>query len=219
VRPGDPLVTPPPPTPPQSPPAAGVSEAGVLARAAAGDEAALEQIYELHVDGLYAFVLYRVDRDPSLAEDVVQDTFLDVLARPDAYDQSRGSLRAWLYTASRNVIRRHLRAHRRADELMARWDRIDTTLAQVFAALERLPLSDEVLAHEDTRDLVNMTIANLPDPYRQALEHKYVHGASMRELAGTLRVSEDAAKSLLARARRAFKETFSTLVDAFGDAR
>ncbi|MEM6989015.1 MAG: RNA polymerase sigma factor [Myxococcota bacterium] len=189
----------------------------MLRRAAAGDEQALEDLYGRHVDGLYAFVLYRVGKDTALAEDVVQDTFLDALSRHGDFDPERGSMRAWLCLASRNIIRRQLQAHRRSAELGKTWESIDATLSQVFAALETTPLSDEVLAREDTRDLVNMTIANLPDQYRRVLEHKYVHGESLRELAGGLEVSEDAAKSLLARARRAFREAFSTLNAAFGD--
>lgn len=195
-----------------------ITDAQTLLRAAAGDISTIESLYGAHVDGLYAFVFYRVGRDPALAEDVVQETFLRALDDAKSYDPERGSLRAWLCTSSRNVIRKHLRAHRRAEELLRTWDRIDTTLSQVFAALDSKPLSDEVLAREETRDLVNMTIANLPEEYRDALEGKYVRGESLREIAGRLRVSEDAAKSLLARARRAFRETFLTLNTAFREA-
>ena len=38
----------------------------LLRAAASGDDAALTELYERHVDGLYAFVFYRVGRDPSL---------------------------------------------------------------------------------------------------------------------------------------------------------
>lgn len=198
--------------------AADLTDADLLRRAAGGDAASVERFYSAHVDGLYAFVFYRVGRDPALAEDVVQEVFLDALARASAFDPARGSLRAWLYSGSRNVIRRALRSHRRSDELVQTWARIDATLTQVFAALERQPLSDEVLARDETRDLVHMTIANLPDEYRDALERKYVHGESLREIAGRLALSEDAVKSLLARARRAFRDTFTTLTHAFGEA-
>ena len=91
------------------------------------------------------------------------------------------------------------------------WDRIDETLAQVYAALDREPLTDEVIEREETRDLVNVTIAHLPERYRRVLEQKYVGGESLAELAQQMDVSEDAAKSMLARARRAFRDTFVAL--------
>jgi RNA polymerase sigma-70 factor (ECF subfamily) len=115
------------------------------------------------------------------------------------------------------VIRRHLQASRRGHELGETWERIDATLAQVFQSLDTVPLGDEVLAREETRDLVQMTIANLPDDYRDALERKYVRGESLRELAVAHACSESAAKSMLARARRAFKEAFATLAQTFGE--
>ncbi len=185
-----------------------------LRRLRRGDPEALEQFYEQHVDGLYAFVFYRVGKDASVAEDVVQETFIDALDHLHAYDASRGAMSTWLCVRSRNVIRKNLRANRRSQELHAMWDRIDETLAQVFAALDREPLTHEVIEREETRDLVNVTIAHLPDKYRDVLEHKYVGGETLAQMATRLSVSEDAAKSLLARARRAFRDTFVTLNQA-----
>lgn len=194
-----------------------VGDAELLRRAAAGDEASLEQLYEANVDGLYAFVFYRVGRDSALAEDVVQETFTRALDDLDRYQAERGSVQSWLRTSSRNIIRDSLRSHRRTNELAAMWDRIDETLAQVFAALDRVPLSDEVIARSETRDLVNMTIANLPDDYRTVLERKYVVGDSIAALAGSLDLTEVATKSLLARARRAFRETFTTMCHSLAE--
>jgi RNA polymerase sigma-70 factor, ECF subfamily len=189
----------------------------LLRKAAAGDERALDHFYETHVDGLYAFVFYRVDRDPALAEDVVQETFARALDRRRDYDPERGSVQSWLCTLSRNVIRDQLRAHRRSDELAATWERIDRSLAQIFEALDRAPLPGEVMARAETRDLVNMTIANLPERYRTALTRKYVDGRSLEAIAAELQLSPDAVKSLLARARRAFRATFSTMCESMAE--
>jgi len=201
------------------------ADAELLARARAGDRAALVDLYEHHVDSVWTFVFYRVGRDPALCEDVVQDTFVLALERETSdaalsltrFDPRRGSLSTWLCGLSRNVIRRQLRAHRRGQELRDTWERIDASLVQIFQNLEREPLGDEVLARDETRDLVHMTIANLPEDYRDALERKYLRGESLRELAAAHACTEVAAKSMLARARRAFKQAFATLAEAFAD--
>jgi RNA polymerase sigma-70 factor, ECF subfamily len=200
------------------------ADAERLTRARAGDDAALIELYERHVDGLWRFVWCRVGRDPVLCEDVVQETFLVALEREALedgriarFDPERGSLGGWLCGLSRNVIRRHLRSVRRGHELGALWERIDATLVQTFSNLDTAPLGDEVLAREETRDLVQMTIANLPDDYRDALERKYLRGESLRELAAAHECSESAAKSMLARARRAFKEAFAALAQSFAE--
>lgn len=188
-----------------------------LRAARAGDREAIARLYEAHVDGLYTFIYYRVGRDTALAEDVVQETFALALSKQADYDPARGSVGSWLTVLSRNVIRDHLKAHRKSDELAATWERIDATLAQTFAAMSERPLPGEVLERAETRDLVHMAIANLPEQYRTALTRKYVDGESMETLASELGISVDATKSLLARARRAFRDTFATVSASFSE--
>jgi RNA polymerase sigma-70 factor, ECF subfamily len=187
------------------------SSSADLRAAQRGDRSAIGRLYDQHVDALYAFVYYRVGCDAALAEDVVQETFAIALSRRTDYDPARGSVGSWLTVLSRNAIRDCVRAHRRSDDLRAAWDRIDATLAQTFAAMAERPLPADVLERAETRDLVHMAVANLPDQYRTALTRKYVDGESLETLAGELGISVEAAKSLLARARRAFRDTFATL--------
>jgi RNA polymerase sigma-70 factor (ECF subfamily) len=189
-----------------------------LRAARSGDQQAIARFYDAHVDGLYTFVYYRVGRDTSLAEDVVQETFTIALSRQAEYDPARGSIATWLTVLSRNAIRDHLKAHRRSDELATAWERIDATLAQTFAAMAERPLPGDALERAETRDHVHMAVAHLPDQYRTALTRKYVDGESLETLAGELGISVEAAKSLLARARRAFRDTFATLSAQFSEA-
>lgn len=182
-----------------------------LGRAARGDLGAFDRLYAQEVDALYAFVYFRVGRDAALAEDAVQETFAQALRRHAEFDPARGTIGAWLTTLSRNVVRDALRAHRRSDELAQTWARIDASLAQIYAAMAAAPLPGEVLARAETRDLVHMALANLPDTYRRALTRTYVDGQPLAVLAAEHGVSVDAAKSLLARARRAFRDAFAAL--------
>lgn len=192
-------------------------QAAAFAAAAAGDPKAIAELFDGNVDSLYAFVYYRVGRDAALAEDVVQETFSQALARAADFDAARGSMAAWLTTLSRNVIRDQLRAHRRGSELAATWERIDTSLGQVFAAMADVPLPGDVVDRSETRDLVHMAIANLPPQYRAVLERKYFDDASLAVVAQELGVTEDAAKSLLARARRAFRDAFYIFSQSFAE--
>ena len=191
--------------------------ADLVARVARGDREALRQLFSDQVDAVYAFVFYRVGGDPTLAEDATQETFARALDRADRFDPKRGTVRAWLLSTSRNAVRDTLRAHHRGNELAARWEQIDGTLAQIFAALDREPLSDEVIERGETRDLVNMAFANLPENYREVLAARYVEGDSVADVANNRNLTDAAAKSLLARARRAFRETFAALADAWAE--
>jgi RNA polymerase sigma-70 factor (ECF subfamily) len=188
-----------------------VTQRGFLA-----DPQALRELYEREVDGLYAFVFFRVGRDPSLAEDVVQETFLTALDRMAQFDPQRGPVRSWLCQLSRNVARSQLRARNRT-EVLQMWDKIDGALLAMFERLDDEPIAQEALEREETRDLVHLTLGHLPGTYRAVLERKYVDGASLEEIARELEGTEEAAKSLLARARRAFRETFQTLSRSFAE--
>jgi RNA polymerase sigma factor (sigma-70 family) len=88
---------------------------------------------------------------------------------------------------------------------------MDAELLAIFARIESEPFSDDLLQREETRELVNTTMSQLPPHYRETLEAKYVLGRSVREIAGLLEVSEKAVESQLTRAREAFRATFVAL--------
>ena len=88
---------------------------------------------------------------------------------------------------------------------------MDEELRTIFGQVDSMPLSNEVLAREETREIVNATMSQLPVHYRSALEAKYVSQRSVREIAGDQATSEKAIESLLTRARQAFRETFQAL--------
>jgi len=186
------------------------SPQALLRRVAQGDADALRRLYEATVDGVYVFVLYRVGKDKAIAEDVVQETFLCALDRYTEFDARRGSLRAWLCQLSKNVARKQLRHAKRSEELEM-WDRVDRALLSALEGMDQELLVDEVLVRRETQDLVHAAMCQLSDAHRHALERKYLEGLSIERLAGELGLTEEAAKSLLARARRAFKETFVTI--------
>jgi RNA polymerase sigma-70 factor (ECF subfamily) len=177
----------------------------LLGRAAAGDRRALQRLYVLHVDSLHAFVYFKVGCNAALAEDAVQDTFLKALAEAASFDPARGSLRAWLLETSRNVIRGYLNRNQRLESLD-----IDSLADRLAHDLEgdAAPIAEELLVRREVQALVVATIERLPGRYRTLLELKYMAGASLEELASELTLSTEAVKSQLARARRAFRETF-----------
>jgi len=183
-----------------------------LLRAAEGDPDALARLYADHVDALYVFAFYRAGRDTGLAEDIVHDTLLDAIRHASSFDPARGGVQAFILMRARNVARAHLRAHRRSDELAAAYSRRETTLGQIFQSLDDAPLGEDLLARAETHELVHLAIAGLAHNHREVLTRKYVHGDSLHDLGGRLGLSEDAVKSLLARARRAFRDAFAALI-------
>lgn len=182
-------------------------------RALAGDAQAVRAFAEAMLPPLYHFCLYRVGKDRHRSEEVVQETLVRALRQLEQYDPIRagGNIFPWLTGLARNEISRVLARDRRAVSLDALWQRMDAQLLGLFERLEATPLEEDVLVREETRELVNVTMSQLPPSYREALEAKYLQGASMRDLADRNRTTEKAVESLLTRARQAFRATFLTL--------
>ena len=187
-------------------------------RALAGDPEAIEQLAEAAVPGLYAFCLYRVGRNRHLCEEVVQEALVEAMRKLKEYEPGRceGDIFPWLMGLARNVIQRVLAKEKSAVSLEALWARMDRELLDVFARLDSAPFADELLQREETREMVNMTMSQLPGHYREVLAAKYVEGRSVRDMAAGSATSEKAVESMLTRAREAFRVTFLALTKNLG---
>jgi RNA polymerase sigma-70 factor (ECF subfamily) len=190
-----------------------VFDAAWRQRALKGDAEAVRLLAEAALQPLYAFCLYRVGRDSHRCEEVVQETLVRALRELEHYQPSRcdGNILPWLIGLARNEIGRVLTRDRHYVSLEALWARIDQELLPLYDRLETEPFGDEVLRREETCELVNITLSQLPPHYREALEAKYVRGASVRDLAALWHSTEKAVESQLSRARKAFRITFLTL--------
>jgi RNA polymerase sigma-70 factor (ECF subfamily) len=175
---------------------------------------AVERWFREHADPLYTFVFYRVGRDAELATDVVQETFVAALRKIEDYDPRRGAMMPWLTYLARNRIRAALRQRSRTGAAGASWDEIDRRLLQAYRNLATAPLPDEVLERRETVELVQMALSNLPDNYRWALKQHYCEQRSLAEIARSRESTEGAVKSLLHRARLAFRAAFQTIADS-----
>lgn len=186
----------------------------MLAGILRGDPQALTLWFEAHVDAVHAFICYRVGNDPDLAADATQATFATALERLREYDPARGDMVTWLRTLSRNEIRGVLAARGKALQMQTLWDRIDQSLKDVLGHIDAEPLPDEAMEREETRELVGMTLANLPPHYKEVLDAKYVDGLSLETIAQMRQTTIDGVKAMLRRARAVFKETFLTIAKA-----
>jgi RNA polymerase sigma-70 factor (ECF subfamily) len=81
----------------------------LLPKVARGDATAFEALYDVMGASVYG-VARRVVRDPSRAEDVAQEVFLEVWRKAPSFDQGRGSAKTWIMTI----------AHRRAVDAVRR---------------------------------------------------------------------------------------------------
>jgi RNA polymerase sigma-70 factor (ECF subfamily) len=144
----------------------------LVARIALGDVAALRALYDLHGGRVLALARL-VLRDEAEAEDVVQETFLEVWRRADRFDPRRGNVVAWVTTLARGrAIDR-----RRTRESGAR--------TATLAAREAPPAATAPLAAVEARgdrDRVGTALAALPREQRVVVEDAYFEGLTLREI-------------------------------------
>lgn len=151
------------------------SEERLVARCAAGDEAALGELYDRLGRPAYALAR-RVVGDAALAEDVVQEAFLDAWRGAARFDPARARAATWLLTF----------VHRRAvDAVRRRAVRPQPLGAEPLGGLE--PAAPDDVAGEvverDGAALVRAALRSLPEAQRRVLELAYLRGLSQVEIA------------------------------------
>jgi len=143
---------------------------------------ALGQLYERHGAAVRA-AARRITQDPTEAEDLVHDVFLEIWARAADYEPSRGSVRTWLLlrARSRSLDRRRRLSRRPGEELLPNVDQGAS------------PPSAEELSLRDA-------VTRLPEALRELLELGYYAGMSSTEMAAALAIPIGTVKSRVARA-------------------
>lgn len=144
-------------------------------------------------------VATRILRDPLLAEDVAQDTFVAFWRRTEPIDASRGTTRALLCSIARNkaidLVRR--------EETRRRMQQSESDFV--------VPTAPSESSRIDDRDELSRALAKITPVQRQAIELAYFGGRTYSEVARELGLAEGTAKTRLrdglTALRRAFMQT------------
>ena len=171
-------------------------EQALVQRACAGDARAFERLYREHAGRVYGLCL-RMTRDAQLAEDCVQDTFINAWRALPRFEV-RSSLSTWLHRIAVNVSL----AKRRKS-----------------SPAEPLPEDDEGVAADWTLETpvevreIETAIEGLPDGARDALVLHALYGYSHGEAAHMLGIAEGTCKAQLHRARQLLRERLAVEVN------
>ncbi len=138
-------------------------------------------------------VVWRISGGHADTEDIVQEAFLRLWAKPNQLREAK-ALKGWLLRVASNLVMDRFR-QKPMQELEAACNVADST-----------PFADELLTLAYVSKAVNAAIAQLP--HRQKLALTLVHFEQMTNIAAAanMEISVDALESLLARARCGLKE-------------
>ncbi len=145
-------------------------------RVAAGDVAALRALYDEHAPRAIAIAM-RILRNVEEAEDVVQDTFLEVWRRSAQFDDARGTAVAWIVTIARSRAIDRLRATQTAGRAL------DGVVANEDVMRTALPSPADRMEERREGARVATALAALPALQRETIELAYFEGLSQSEIA------------------------------------
>jgi RNA polymerase sigma factor (sigma-70 family) len=151
-----------------------LSDEALVALVARADDAALAELYDRFGRVAYGLAL-RVLRDPGLAEDAVQESFLAVWRSAGRFVAERAKASTWILTLVHrravDIVRRE--QPRRADSLdTAPVATAETTEEEAWLRLRRMRVQE--------------ALKQLPDKQREAIELTYYGGFTQSELADRL---------------------------------
>ena len=181
----------------------------LLADHISGDPGAFRLIVKRHGRELYDFV-FRFTRSSAAADDVVQESFLQVHVSADRFDPSR-RFKPWLFTIGANKARDWLRTRSRQREValdakIAGDDDAGQTFLDLLADQAHAP--GRQMDVEEKRRAVRRGVDRLPPALCEALVLAYFHQFTYKEMAEILDIPLGTVKSRLHAAVAAFGRAF-----------
>jgi RNA polymerase sigma-70 factor, ECF subfamily len=152
----------------------------LLHRIAARDTAALAELYDRHSRLLFGLIV-RILRDRAESEEILQEAFVRIWTRADAYDVRVGAPLAWMVRLTRNCAIDRLRARRVRAGVNAPADEAPVVEAAPPAGDVETPETD--LLHAEKRRTVGDALAGLPPEQRRLIEAAFFEGYTHTELA------------------------------------
>jgi RNA polymerase sigma-70 factor (ECF subfamily) len=172
------------------------SQDEMIMRARQGDREALAQLYRSYRDNVYRICL-RMVRNPSDAEDLVQETFLRVINKIHTF-RGDSQFSTWLYRVTKNVALMQLRKPK-----FATMDFDDARDQDEFLeSVNRASGAAETESHAADGVLLEVAIQQLPSGYGKVLVLHDVLGYRHTEISKMTGITANNSKSRLCRARR-----------------
>jgi RNA polymerase sigma-70 factor (ECF subfamily) len=175
-----------------------LTDAELLTRYTAGEEAAFREIVDRYKNSLYAFLSKFLNRH-DLVEDVFQETFLQLFSSRESFDKNR-PLRPWLFTIAANKAKDALRKWRRtsAVPIGSMTDSEDLSFDDMLNTITSDPIMPyEELEKNETALNVGQIIASMPDNLREILLLSYFQRFSYKQMAEILSIPIGTVKSRL----------------------
>jgi len=166
------------------------------------DDAELLRVYREHIDAVFAFFAYSVQR--AVAEDLASTTFEKAIRAWRRYDPAKASERTWLLAIARNVLTDHYRRQSHRDAVSI--DEHPALLDHVRA--------DDVIELQLDRDEVRSWLQDLPPREQEIIALRYGADLQAADIARMMDLSVANVHQILSRSLRKLRGTASPPADS-----
>ena len=181
-------------------------EAALARRLKSREPRAMEELYDRYGRLAYSLI-FRIVRNPGVAEDLVQETFLRVWNRAQLFDGERGGLGAWILAVARHLAIDYLRS-------------IDGRMAAGSLELERLDhptlfgAFEESAVSIDRARRLKSAFEKLSPNQRLVIELAYFEGLSQTEMAERMKQPLGTVKTWVRSALKLLREELVEVASA-----
>jgi RNA polymerase sigma-70 factor (ECF subfamily) len=179
------------------------AEIGLIDRLKAGDQGALEKIFDLYSAKLYNVAVRILGGDASDAEEVIQDVFLTAFRKAQMF-QGHSQFSTWLYRLTVNAALGRIRRSKKAkevayEEFLPKFQ--DDGHHQVRPVIDWSNTLDEHFARNEIQALIRTALEQLKPIDKTVIVLSDLEGLSDREIAAATGLTVSAVKTRLHRAR------------------
>jgi RNA polymerase sigma-70 factor, ECF subfamily len=190
----------------------GMDDSAVVTAFLKGEERAFTELVQRYQTRLLNFV-YRTVGDRERAEDLVQEVFVRVYRHLHRFDRSK-KFSTWVYTIASNLAKNELRNRSRNplvlfQAVQKNWEDDDRPLQ--FEDPTSRP--DDLFRKRHLREVVEKSVAQLPEHHRDVFVLRELEGKSYEEIADITGCNLGTVKSRLNRARTSFAEIVAPFID------
>ncbi|WP_019412628.1 RNA polymerase sigma factor [Paenisporosarcina sp. TG20] len=152
------------------------------------DKVALEVIYDRYERLVYSFA-YRMTQNAQMAEDTVQEVFIELWREHSPYTEDKGKFSSWLLTMTRNTSLDALRKKGKQQEVGL----LEKDTEQMRAPIDQLP--EQMLEWKEKGSILRKSLERLKVEQRTIVELFYFHGLSQESISTKLDIPLGTVKS------------------------
>lgn len=180
-----------------------VNEEKIIAKCLKGDTNAYEIIIDRY-KSLVCAITFSGTGNLESSEELAHEAFISAWQNLDKLNDI-ARFKSWLISIAKNIVRNWIRSKKR--------DVLGETLPVDNVEKGDWPTPDQQAIDKENQLLVNRALMGLPYRYREVLVMYYRQGESVKDVAGSLRLSEEAVKSRLHRGRKMIKDQLEGVVE------